>query len=152
MKRFRFSLYPVAVMRAHRELKAREALAGALAAQRQAEDKLLAARGRIEVLETAMRAGRRGTFRAADAAAAAQVYRREWAGEAEAQKQTAVARTATEKRREACVEANRELRLIQKLEAHARARYAEDVRRAEQSELDEIAVQRAARRNRNTLS
>lgn len=144
MKRFRFPLRPVAVMRADRELRAREALAAALEVCRQGQERLLAVRGRLSDLETVMRAGRTGTFRAADAVAAGHAYRRECGAELEAQKQLAAAQAAMEKRRSACIEANRDLKVIVKLEEKARGRHRDETMRAEQIEIDETASRRAA--------
>ncbi|HVW19609.1 MAG TPA: flagellar export protein FliJ [Opitutaceae bacterium] len=146
MKRFRFPLRPVAVMRADRELRAREALAAAIEGVRLAQEKVLAARGRISGLEAVMRAGRSGTFRAAEAVAAGLAYRRECGAELEAQKQLAGAHAAMEKRRGACIEANRDLKVISKLEEKARTRHRDESQRAEQVEIDEIALRRSAQR------
>jgi flagellar FliJ protein len=146
MKKFRFSLRPVAVMRAHHELRAREALAAALAACGQAGDRLAAVRARLGELETVIRHSRQGTFRAAEGAAFGHAYRREWSAELDAQKQVAAARAALEKRREACVEANRHLKTITRLEEKARSAHQQELQRVEQAEIDEMAGQRASRR------
>ena len=146
MKRFRFTLRPVAVMRADRELRAREALAAAIEGVRQAQERLLTVRGRISGLEAVMRSVRTGTFRAADAVAAGHAYRRECGVELEAQKQLAAANAAMEKRRGACIEANRDLKVISKLEEKARTRHRDETQRAEQIELDETALRRSAQR------
>jgi flagellar FliJ protein len=146
MKRFHFSLKPVAIMRAHRELSAREALAASLAALGQTEARLAAARARIADLEAVIRSSRSGSFRPTDGVAFGQAYRREWGAEAEAQKQVATARSAMEKRREACIEANRNLKVITQLEEKARAIYRQERQRAEQGEIDELAGRSASRR------
>lgn len=145
MKRFRFTLRPVATMRAHRQLLAREALAAAAVAQRRGEERLAAVRGRITELEDIIRLSRQGSFRAAEAAAFGQAYRRERAAETDAQKQVAAARAAVETRREACVEANRELEVVVHLEEKARTAHQREAQRVEQAEIDEIAGQRAMR-------
>jgi flagellar FliJ protein len=146
MKRFRFTLRPVAIMRADSELRAREALAAALAAQGQTEERLGAARGRLADLEVVIRTSRRGIFRAAEGAAFGQAFRREWTAELEAQRQVALARAAVEKRREACIEANRNLQVITRLEEKARTVHQRELLRVEQGEIDEMAGQRASRR------
>ncbi len=146
MKRFRFPLRPVVVMRANRELRAREALAAALAVCGQADDRLAAVRGRLGDLEAVIRESRRGTFRAAEGAAFSQAHRRECSAELDAQKQVAAARAALDKRRDACIEANRHLKVITRLEEKARTRHQQELLRVEQAEIDEMAGQRASRR------
>jgi flagellar export protein FliJ len=146
MKKFHFSLRPVAIMRAHRELCAREALAAAAGAHTRTEERLAATRGRLTELETIIRASRRGNFRAAEGAAFGQAYRREWTAEGDAQKQVAAARAVLEKRREACIEANRHLQVITRLEEKARAFHRQETQRAEQAEIDDLAGRRASRR------
>jgi flagellar protein FliJ len=146
MKRFRFPLRPVAIMRANLELRAREALAAAIAVCGQADDRLAAVRGRLGDLETVIRHSRRGTFRAADGVAFGQAYRREWSAELDAQKQVAAARAVMDKRREACIEANRNLKVITRLEEKARTLHQQELLRVEQGEIDEMAGQRASRR------
>jgi flagellar protein FliJ len=146
MKKFHFPLRPVAIMRAHRELLAREALAAATIAFGRTEERLTATRVRRMELEAIIRTSRQGSFRAADGAAFGQAYRREWTVEVDAQKQVAAARAALEKRRDACVEANRHLQVITRLEEKARALHRLEVQRVEQAEIDEMAGQRASRR------
>jgi flagellar FliJ protein len=146
MKKFRFPLRPVAVMRANAELRAREALAAALAACGQADDRLAAVRVRRGELEAIIRHSRRATFRAAEGAAFTQAYRRECSAELDAQKQAAAARAALDKRRDACIEANRNLKVITRLEEKARALHQHELLRVEQAEIDEMAGQRASRR------
>ena len=58
----------------------------------------------------------------------------------------AVARGALDKSRDACVEANRDLKAITRLEEKARGDYEQLRQRDEQGQLDEIAGQRATRR------
>jgi flagellar export protein FliJ len=146
MKKFHFSLRPVAIMRAHRELCAREALAAATVALGRTEERLTATRGRMSELEVIIRTSRKGSFRAADGAAFGQAYRREWTAELDAQKQVATARSALDKSREACVEANRHLQVITRLEDQARSLHRQETQRVEQAEIDEMAGRRASRR------
>jgi flagellar FliJ protein len=146
MKRFRFPLRPVAILRANRELKAREALAASMAAHAQTEARLAATRARILNLEELVRRDRSGAFLAGAGATFNQAYRREWAAEAEAQRQVNAARAVLDRSRDACVEANRELKAIARLEENARGDYEQLRQRDEQGQLDEIAGQRAARR------
>ena len=65
MGRFRFTLKSVAVVRAHKELLAREALAAAKRARSEAESRLNAATLRLVEMETLRSAGRAGRFRPA---------------------------------------------------------------------------------------
>jgi flagellar FliJ protein len=143
MKRFHFSLRAAAVLRAHRELQAREALAIALRALGEAEARLAVARGRSAELETIIATGRRGSFAAAVEAVFYQSYLGARTAERETEKQVAAAHAELHRRRAACVEANRELKVISRLEARARETHRQDNLRAEQNEIDEIAGFRA---------
>jgi flagellar FliJ protein len=81
MKRFRFPLRPVAVLRAHRESRAREAFAVAVHTYVQSEENLAAARARVARLEAAMFHGREHHFNAAAETHNLHGYRREAAAE-----------------------------------------------------------------------
>lgn len=142
MKKFHFSLRPVAVLRSHRELSAREALASAILACAQAEERRGAVRARIEELALAICGGRREMFSARDEAAFGQIYRRECAAEAEAGRQVAAARAAVEQRREAYIEASRQVKMVSRLEERARNVHRMAGLRSEQATLDEIASRR----------
>ena len=146
MKRFKFPLKPVAILRAHNERKAREALAVAIGLYVKAEQNLAEIRARTEELEGILFSGRRERFRAMDEAAFLQAYRRECAAEMEGQKLVVTARAEMEAVRAACIVANRELKIIEKLEAHARGKYHVDVLRSEQNDFDEMATQRLLRK------
>ncbi len=143
MKRFHFPLRPVAVVRAHRELRAREALASALRALAEAEAGLAACRARSGALADLIAAGRGQKVQAAAAVAGQRAYLEARAAEAEAEKQAAAARTEMLRRRGASVEANRELKVIGRLEDLARGAHRTQTLRAEQNEIDEIAGYRA---------
>jgi flagellar FliJ protein len=142
MKKFHFSLRPVAIVRAHHELRAREALAASINAYAESAELLMIARKRVGELAEAMAAGRRGRLRAADEAAFNRAYCRECAAELEAQKQFIAARSDMEKAREAYLEANRRLKVVERLEQRARALHRLDTLRGEQIEIDEIAGRR----------
>ena len=146
MKRFRFALRPVAVLRAHRELRAREAFAAAVHAYVQAEERLAATRARVADLEQMLFAGRTSRFLAADAAALFRVYRNECQTELEAERAVIEARDALQGRRRDYIEANRQLKVVNRLEEKARALHQADNARREQNELDEFAGFAAARR------
>jgi flagellar FliJ protein len=139
MKRFRFPLRPVAVLRAHRELRAREAFAAAVHAYVLTEERLAGARARVTDLEEVLFAGRSGRFLAADAAALYRVYRAECHAEMQAEREVLEARAAMQKRREEYLEANRQLKVVQRLEDKAHAAHRAENARAEQRELDEFA-------------
>lgn len=147
MKRFVFSLWPVAVIRANRELRAREALAISIDASLRADIRLESALGQVAESGRQISAARRETFQAATEAASGQAYRRECAAAAEAGQFARAARDEVSKRREICVEANREVRVVARLEEKARAVHRLLRLRAEQSEIDEIAGFRAFKRN-----
>ena len=151
MKRFRFPLRPVAVVRAHLELRAREAFGAAVHAFAQAEDQLAATRRRVAQLEASLFAGRNERFSAAAAADALVGHRRECAAELEVEKAMIAARTAMQQRRLEYVEAHRRLEAIHRLEAKARAAHSLAANREEQAEFDDFAGRRASRRAQVTL-
>jgi flagellar FliJ protein len=146
MKRFHFPLRPVAIMRAHQELRAREVLAASIRATTQSAERLAAARARVAELESILFASRRRTLRAADEAAFFQAYRRECAAELEAQGRFLAARAEMERCREAYLEASRRVKTVERLEERARESYRLDYLRAEQSGIDEIAGRRSVQR------
>ena len=139
MKRFNFSLKPVATLRSHRELRAREALAASIPACAQAEENLSMVRTRLARLELSLAARRNTTLRAAEGTAFFQFYRRECALEIEAKRRVAAAGRELEKSREAYLEANRQVKVVTRLEQRARAAHRLAVLAAEQVEIDEIA-------------
>ncbi len=146
MKRFRFPLRPVAVLRAHRELRAREAFAAAVQACAQAEEHLAGVRARIADLEEVLFAGRNGSFSAADASAHFRHYRAECQAVVTAERAVGEARAARQKRRDEYVEASRQLEIVHRLEEKALGAHRVEQARAEQHELDEFAGFAAARR------
>lgn len=146
MKRFRFPLRPVAVLRAHRELLAREAFAAAVQSFSQAREHLAAARGRVRSLEKILLASRDGRFLAADATTLLQAYRAECQRETEAGRALVERRDAMWKRRSDYIEAHRQFKVVSRLEEKARARNQAENARAEQAELDEFAGQSLRRR------
>ena len=86
MKRFRFPLRPVAVLRAHREMRAREAFAASVHAYVKSEEDLAATRRRVAQFEAALFAGRRERFSAAEEAHTLAGYRQECAAEVAAER------------------------------------------------------------------
>lgn len=143
MKRFTFPLRPVAVLRAHREARAREVFAQALQARGQAESALVLVRQRVAALERALAAGRKGTFHAATEAERLRDHRRECTLELEAERALAAADTAVEQRRAEYIEAHRQLEVVRRLETKARTMHRLAASREEQAEFDELATRRA---------
>jgi len=146
MKRFRFPLRPVAVLREHRELRAREAFAASVHAYVLSEENLAATRARVARLEGALAESRRGQFHPAEAAEAFAAYRRECAAEAEAERAAFAARAEMELRRADYLEAHRKLDIVRRLETKARATHRFETNREEQAEFDDLAGRRALRR------
>lgn len=147
MKRFRFPLRPVAVLRTHRELKAREAFGAAVHAYMRSEQDLATVRERVARYEAELSAGRSGSFSAADQARALAAYRQERAAEAESERAMNNARTQMNQRRAEYLTAHRELEVVKRLEEKARTAYRGEVARHEQSEFDDFASRRALRRS-----
>ncbi len=146
MKRFRFPLRPVAVLRAHRELRAREAFAASVHAYVQAEERLAATRARVAELAGVLFDGRTGTFLAAEAASLFRSYRAECEEQVQVERQVIEARDAMNRRRQEYLDANRQLKVVQRLEEKARTRHRAEANLAEQKALDDFAGYRAARR------
>jgi len=146
MKRFRFPLRPVAVLRAHRESRAREAFAAAVHSYVQSEELLAATRARVAQLEAALCAGRRERFDAAEEAYHLHGYRREAAAELEAERAMIAARDVMKQRRTEYLEAHRKLEVVRRLEVKARGVYRVATNREEQAEFDDFATRRACRR------
>lgn len=146
MKRFHFPLRPVAVIRAHKELRAREAFAASVHVYVQTEERLASTRARVADLEQLLFAGRSGRFIAADAAALFRVYKMECHAELETEREVIAARDTMNLRRSEYIEANRQLKIIHRLEDKARDKNRLENARIEQNELDEFAGYRASRR------
>lgn len=143
MKRFRFPLRPVAVLRAHHELRAREAFAAAVHVYVQAEAELAATRARVVRCEADLFASRRDRFDAAVAAEALAAYRRECVAENAAERVVIEKRAEMNQRRADYLEAHRQLEVVHRLEEKARAVHRLDTLREEQIELDDFAGRRA---------
>ncbi len=142
MKRFRFPLRPVAVLRAHQETRAREAFASAVHRYIQAEEELARTRVRMRALEAELFSGREKSFRADQAALLLADYRRECASEAEVERQTIAAREQVQQRRNDYLEAHRKLEVVNRLESKARATHRHELDREEQAEFDDFAGRR----------
>jgi len=142
MKRFRFPLRSVAVVRAHREMQAREALAMAIQDCSRAEERWSSASARVSALAGAIGASRARPRPARDEAASLQGFRRECLVEAEGQKQALASRAVVAQRRDAYFEARRQMEIVRRLEERARASHRAAMLHAEQVELEEIARRR----------
>lgn len=145
MKKFRFPLQPVGVLRAHQELRAREVFAAAVHAYVQAEERLAALRRRVAELAEILFNGRSDRFLAADAAALMRVYTGECNAVTVVEREVNEAREAMQQRREEYIEANRRLKAVTKLEEKARHHHRIEAQRVDQAELDELAGFRAFR-------
>lgn len=146
MKRFRFPLRPVSVLRSHREMRAREIFAAAVHAYVQTEEALAAERRRVAQLEQLLSSGREAGCHAGDAASLFQAYRAECAAEIAAERAVIEARSAMNRRREEYIEANRQLKVVNQLETKARSRHRAETLHSEQLEMDDLAGLRARRR------
>lgn len=146
MKKFRFPLRPVAVLRAHRQARAREAFAAAVHAYVEAEEKFAALRARREELGAFMHDGRRAGFRAADEIAFWGAYRRVCKEEITGEHTVFATRAAMETRRQEYMAAHRAVKTVEKLEQKARAAHRRETDRADRAELDELAGFRTAHR------
>ena len=145
MKRFRFPLRPVAVLRAHRELRAQETFAAAVHTYVSAEADLARVRERVARFEATLFAGRRGSFDAAAEAQSLVAYRRECAAEAAAERVVIDTRAAMNTCRNAYLEAHRQHEVVKNLEHRARTAHGLAASREEQAELDDLAGRRARR-------
>ena len=146
MKRFHFPLQALAVMRTHRELRARQALAAATQACGHAESRLAAAQARAGETASGIAAARIGNFRAGDQTVFIALHRRECAAVDDAASHLTAARAEVARRRDDCVEAQRQLKIVTRLEEKARAVHRLAGLAAEQSQMDEYAGQRAGKK------
>jgi flagellar FliJ protein len=146
MKRFRFNLRPVSVIRAHRELRAREAFATAVHLYVEAEEKLARIRQRKSEFEAALLAGRSARFDAAGEAQTLIAYRHECTEETAGEQAVATAHQVMTERRTQYLEAHRHLEVVQRLEAKARLAHRQETLRAEQAEFDDFAGRAAHRK------
>jgi flagellar FliJ protein len=139
MKRFIFSLRPVAMLRSHRELRAREEFAVAIHALAKAQAHLEQVRTRVGECGHAIAAGREGTFHPGEELQSLAAYRQECAREVQGEQALAAAATEKEKRRAGYLVAHRDLEGIKRLEQQARRRHRQALDRAEQAEYDDFS-------------
>lgn len=148
MKKFRFPLRPVAVLRSHAEQKAREIFARAVHAYAAVEESQQAATRRVAEVGAELSASRAGTYAAEESAMLFRAYRNECEEEMRQQRLLIEARDLMNRRRAEYLEANRRLRVVERLEEQARTRHRTEVLAAEQAESDELAAGRAGRAGR----
>jgi flagellar FliJ protein len=137
MKKFRFALSSVSVVREVRETLRREVFASAVretTAAERALEKVIAERA---ALAAALAASRAGTFRPALQTAGLAAQQRCAEQEVEAASLLQRARQALEQRRTEWLAARRDVRLLEQLKDRAKARHRIEVARAEQRELDD---------------
>lgn len=142
MKRFRFTLQPVSVLRAHRELRAREVFAAAVQAYTRSEQELALVRARVAQFESAVTAGRHQPFSGNDQAQALAAYRQECVAEATSERAMHTARSAMQQRRAEYLDAYRKLEVVKRLEQKARLTHRLDCQREEQAAFDDLAGSR----------
>jgi flagellar export protein FliJ len=145
MKRYRFPLRSVTVVRTHQENRARDSFASSIHALVQAEGDLVRARSRRDDFALLLRTGRNATFSPAAEAQSLAAYRQESAIAAEAERVMLAARATMEKARADYLEAHRKLEVVEKLEVRSRAAHRLEVNRQEQAEFDDFSGGRASR-------
>jgi flagellar FliJ protein len=146
MKRFRFSLRPVALLRSHQELKAREAFGAAVHAYVSSEEVHAAAKARSAAFERELSMGRQERFNAAVASENLGAYRREVAAESAAERNVFAARSAMDRARAAYLEAHRKVEVVSRLEEKARLKHRLESAREEQASFDDFAARRHSTR------
>jgi flagellar FliJ protein len=137
MKKFRFSLRPVSVVRAHRESRAREVFATSVRVYVRAEEDLAGVRKRIAEFGATIFASRRERFEAAEHAICLAGYRRECAAEIPAEAAVIAARSEMERRRVEYLDAHRRMEAMTKLEEKGRAAHRRAAHREEEAEFDD---------------
>jgi flagellar FliJ protein len=147
VKRFHFNLRPVAVIRAHHELRARDALAAAVRQFQADAGKLTRVRARKEEFEVALLASRRVRFDPAGEASVLLAYRGVCLEEAAAEQAVAAARAVMAECRAAYIHAHRRLEIVRRLETKARTLHRQAALHAEQVEFDEFAGRAASRKS-----
>jgi flagellar protein FliJ len=137
MKKFRFPLHSVATLRKMRENERRERFAAAVHGYVNAEEALAAVNARIVELEEIIAGERAGRFRASAQVAFMQALSDEVARKFAAAAVVAETKLLMDQARESWIEARRDVRLIETLEAKARLTYRQAFEREEQALLDD---------------
>ena len=147
MTRFRFPVRPVAVLREHHEIRAREVFAAAVHAHGVSAENLAATSARVARFEAALFAGRSGTFNPAAESQQLAAYQNECKAEVAAERATIAARAEMERCRVAYLEAHRQLEVVKRLETKSRSAHRLEANREEQAEFDDFAARRSAGRS-----
>jgi flagellar export protein FliJ len=142
MKRFRFPLKPVGVLRAHQEARARAAFATTVQAYVQAEETLARTRARVAELEAILFNNRQDTFRPSESAAFFQHYRQESNTVIAAEQKVFAAAETMRQARAAYIAASQATKVITRLEEKSRLHHRQETERILQAELDEFAALR----------
>jgi flagellar FliJ protein len=145
MKKFRFPLRSVETVRSIRELRAREQFSLSVHAFVTAEEYLQLLQARLAELEAILRSGRSRTFRAGDEASFLEAYKTETAAVAKAASELEKTRAAMEAARQSWLNARRNLRVVESLEAKAKAIHRHEAEREDQAALDDRTSALSAR-------
>lgn len=137
MRRFKFPLKPVIVVREAREARARDAFLAAVHAAIAAERELERLASERASIERVLVAERRSSFRAAEQAAFLQSLHHAEARETAAREAVREANEFREKQRQAWLESRRDVRLIEKLRTTALEKFRRDFEREAQRILDD---------------
>lgn len=142
MKRFRFPLQPVAILRAHRETQAREAFVAAVSLYVSTGEQLTATQVRVAQVEATLTAGRQQRFSGADEGNALAAYRQERVAEVTAETEMIKARAAMQQRRAEYLDAHRNVEIVKRLEQKARLKHRFECNREEQAVFDDTSARR----------
>src|SRR5689334_13830827 len=138
MAKFEFRLASLERLRIHTRDERRAYLAEALDAQRKLEERVLELENNLRALRKmqTLGAGKVNVDRLLDAGRYEMLMRLE---QQQAGQQLEAVKVEVERRREMLVAADREVKVLEKLEQTERARFDEEQRRREVKEMDEIA-------------
>jgi len=137
MKKFRFPLRTVAVVRNLSELRARENFSKAFQVYSEIESRLQASRARVSQLEDMLRSGRTASFRASDQVTFMSAIRAEAINATKIEAELTASRKTLEAARQAWLETRRDVRIIEKLEGQARLEHRQELEREIQADLDD---------------
>lgn len=143
MKKFKFTLQPVATLRGLQEMRAREGFAAALRGVSECRASLDRQQVRVTAFVESLVAGRERGFAGGMQAVFMRGYHEELLLEKQAHDALAKAEAAREQARLRWVEANKQVRLVEKLREKAKTRHQVELAHVEQAQLDE----RGAREN-----
>jgi flagellar FliJ protein len=139
MKRFRFRLQSLLVLRELRETQAANALAQKLAEQRRLEADLAQAQARSEAARAQLYQADGKRFAPQDHSAALADFDRTLAQENAAEKAVQAHEKPLAMARQAWAEAGRDLKVVNNLRGRAEERHLHEAARVEQAEMDEAA-------------